>query len=148
MNYKNNEGYSDPTAGTAMSNMMKEFRQERKAKWQIEHDAKTRKRVYVASPYAGDIEQNTANAVCYCQYAIQRGYMPVASHLLYPAMLADNDPQQRTLGTMFGLALLNLCHEVWVLGAQLSPGMEREVVEAKRLKKPIRYFDSNLKEVP
>ena len=148
MNYKNKEGYSDPTAGAAMSKIMKEYRQERKAQWQIEHDAKTRKRVYVASRYAGDVDQNTANAVRYCKYAIQRGYMPVASHLLYPAILDDNDPQQRTLGTMFGLALLNLCHEVWVFGEQLSPGMEREVVEAKRLNKPIRYFDSNLKEVP
>ena len=42
MTYKNNEGYSDPTAGAAMSNMMREYRQERKAQWQTEHDAKTR----------------------------------------------------------------------------------------------------------
>ena len=45
MTYRNNEGYSDPTSGAAMSNMMKDYRQERKAQWQTEHEAKTRKRV-------------------------------------------------------------------------------------------------------
>lgn len=147
MNYKNTEGYTDPTAGAAISSVMKEYRQKRKTEWQLERDIKNRTRVYVASKYAGDIEQNTEDAIRFCRFAIDRGYMPIASHLIYPQILDDADPQQRLIGTMFGLCLLRLCHEVWVFGEQLSAGMEREVVEAKRLKKPIRYFSSDLKEV-
>ena len=64
--------------------------------------------------------------------------MPIASHLLYPQMLNDSDPQERELGMDFGLALLACCDEVWVFGKP-SPGMEREITEAKRLNKPIQY---------
>ena len=53
--YKNSEGYSDPTAGAAMSSMMKEYRQTRKKVWQRQNEMKTRKKVYVASRYAGDV---------------------------------------------------------------------------------------------
>ena len=66
--------------------------------------------------------------------------MPVASHLLYPQILNDNDPNERDLGLLFGLALLRMCDEVWVFGA-ISPGVAQEIEEAKRLKKQIRYFE-------
>ena len=41
------------------------------------------KLIYIASPYAGDIAGNTRFAIQCCQFAIQRGYTPVAppSHL-------------------------------------------------------------------
>lgn len=41
--YKNSEGYSDPTAGAAMSSMMREYRQSRKKVWQRQNEMKTRK---------------------------------------------------------------------------------------------------------
>ena len=65
--------------------------------------------------------------------------MPVASHLLYPQILDDHDPNERELGLMFGLALLRICDEVWVFG-EASLGMAQEIEEAKRLKKTLRYF--------
>ena len=46
--YRNSEGYADPTAGAALSRMMKEFRQEQKRRYAD----KNRKKVYVASKYA------------------------------------------------------------------------------------------------
>ena len=66
--------------------------------------------------------------------------MPIASHLLYPQILNDNIPEERELGLMFGLALLRTCDEVWVFGSVTS-GVAREIEEAKRLKKQIRYFE-------
>jgi hypothetical protein len=132
--YKNSEGYSDPTAGQAMSRMMKEYKQQQKKRYA----EKNRKKVYVASPYAGDVETNVRKAIRYCRKVIDAGYMPVANHLMYPAMLDDNNPVERDLGLMFGLALLSLCDEVWVFGPA-SPGMQQEINEAKRLNKKIVY---------
>lgn len=134
--YRNSEGYADPTAGSAMSQIMKEYRQRQKKRYAD----KNRRKVYVASRYAGDVDANTRAAITYCRRVIDDGYMPVASHLMYPAMLNDLDKDERELGLLFGLALLAMCDEVWVFGT-VSPGMAQEIEEAKRLKKPIRYFE-------
>ena len=143
MAYKNHEGYSDPTAGQTMSKVMREYRARQKENWNRRYEIRNRPKVYVASRYAGDVERNVAAAVRCCQFAIRKGFMPVASHLLYPQMLRDNVPEERELGTVFGLALLALCDEVWIFtdGGGLSPGMAAEEHEAKRLGKPVRYFD-------
>ena len=46
------------------------------------------------------------------------------------------------MGTAFGLRLLALADEVWVFGKKpYSEGMEREIEEAQRLKKRVRYFE-------
>lgn len=134
--YKNSEGYADPTAGSAMSQIMKEYRQQQKKRYA----GKNRRKIYVASRYAGDVDANVKAAVGYCRLVIDKGYMPIASHLLYPQILNDNDPNERDLGLLFGLALLAVCDEVWVFGS-VSPGVAQEIEEAKRLKKQIRYFE-------
>lgn len=137
--YRNAEGYTDKTAGEAMSRIMKEYRQAQRQRYSAKH----RRRVYVASPYAGDTVKNTEAAIGYCRRVIDEGYMPIASHILYAAsgMLRDDDPTERDLGLMFGLALLKLCDEVWVFGDP-SPGMRQEIDEAKRLKKPVKYKEA------
>lgn len=134
--YKNHEGYADPTAGRAMSLIMKEYRQRQKQRYAD----KNRRKVYVASRYAGDVERNVAMAIDYCRRVIDAGYMPVASHLLYPEILNDNDPDERELGLLFGLALLRMCDEVWVFG-EVSEGMAKEIEEAKKLNKKLRMFE-------
>ncbi len=138
--YKNREGYSDPTAGAAVGNMMKEYRQARKRVWQRQNEMKNRKKVYVASRYAGNTAKNTAAALDYCRYVIQKNCIPVASHILYAAsgMLNDSSEEERELGLMFGLALLAVCDEVWVFG-EVSSGMQQEIIEAKKLGKNVRY---------
>lgn len=133
--YRNKAGYSDPTAGEALGKIMKEYRQQQKKRFAD----KNRRKVYVASRYAGNVDANTRAAVRYCRYVIKEGYMPVAAHLLYPQMLDDNNPADRELGLAFGMALLDLCDEVWVFGP-VSRGMAAEIEEAKRLKKPLRCF--------
>ncbi len=133
--YKNSEGYADPTAGLAMSSIMKEYRQQQK-----KHYAdKNRRKIYVASKYAGDVDENVKAAATYCRKVIEEGYMPVASHLLYPQILNDNIPAERELGLLFGLALLNVCDEVWVFG-EVSAGMQKEIEEAKRLNKRLKFI--------
>ena len=139
MAYRNGEGYVDPTAGAAMSLVMKEYRQKQRQRFFDRH----RRKIYVASKYAGDIRSNTKEALKHCRYVIAEGGMPLASHILYAAsgMLKDDDPQERELGLMFGLALLGLCDEVWVFG-DISSGMAAEIEEAKRLHKPVVYKEA------
>lgn len=95
--------------------------------------------VFICSPYAGDIVHNIRKAKEYCRFAIDEGYMPIAPHLLYPQILNDANPEERTLGMTFGLALLDLCDEIWVFG-EPSPGMAEEVAFARERKIPIRLF--------
>ncbi len=137
--YKNQEGYADPTAGAAMSQVMKEYRKEQRRRFA----ARNRRKIYVASKYAGDIAANVKTAIRCCRYVIGRGYMPVASHLLYPQILNDSNPRERELGLMFGLSLLALCDELWVFttGGEVSSGMAKEIEEAKRLKIPVRKLE-------
>lgn len=134
--YKNSEGYPDPTAGKAMSRMMKEYREFQRQRFAD----KNRKKIYVASKYGGDIGANVIAAISYCRYIIEAGHMPIASHLLYPQILDDAIPRERELGLMFGLALLAICNEIWVFG-EVSAGMEQEIREARKLGIPVRYVE-------
>jgi len=134
--FKNSEGYADPTAGSAMSRIMKEYRQQQKKRYAN----KNRRKIYVVSRYAGDVDANVKAAIGYCRLVIDKGYMPIASHLLYPQILNDNDPEERELGLMFGLALLRGCDEVWVFG-EVSPGVAREIEEARRLNKRLKFME-------
>jgi len=138
--YKNSEGYTDPTAGVALGRVMKEYKKERREIWRRQTEIKERSKVYIVSRYAGDVENNVRNAIRYCRFAIDKKKMPIAAHLLYPQIVDDNNPDEREIGTMYGLALLALCDEVWCFGENLSSGMEQEIKEAKRLGKPIKYF--------
>lgn len=141
--YKNSEGYRDPTAGAAVSNAMREYKEARRREWQRQYALKHRPKVYVASAYAGDTERNTLRAAKACRFAAAKGMMPVASHLLYPGMgFDDNNPADREMCCMFGLALLAVCDEVWCfsLRGEISAGMKAEIEEAVRLRIPVKYF--------
>ena len=142
--YGNSEGYSDPTAGAAMSTMMKEYRQARRNEQQKLAEVKARPKVYVISQYAGDTDFNTQVAIQCCRRLIALGKIPIASHLLYPQMLDDDNPNERFLGLAFGLALMPLCDEVYVFtrGGVVSDGMQQEIDEARRLQMRIHYEEA------
>lgn len=91
------------------------------------------KLIYIASPYAGDIEANTAFAKKACRYAIHQGHTPIAVHLLYPQMLDDAEPTEREIGLRLGHRVLEVCDELWCCGDRISSGMAREIEEAQKL---------------
>jgi len=64
------------------------------------------KLVIVESPYAGDIEANTAYARLCVRDSLERGEAPIASHLLYPqpTILREDVPAERQWGIDAGLA--------------------------------------------
>lgn len=99
------------------------------------------KLVYIASPYAGDIEYNTRMAIQYCRYAAGCGVIPLAPHLLLTRFLCESNQAEREQGIKMGLKLIALCSELWVFGSRISEGMSREIAEAERLGIPIIYQD-------
>ena len=134
---RNNEGYFDPTAYEALYMIEKEERALRAF----------RPIVYICSPYAGDIEKNVKAAQGYSRFAVDKGFIPVAPHLLFPQFLNDADPDERELGLFFGNALMSKCAEVWVFGSTISAGMETEIKRAKWKDYRLRYFTENCEEV-
>ena len=136
MNNKNAEGYPDPTAATALENVARA------------EDARVhRPLVYIASPYAGETEDNISRAKEYCRFAVSKGVIPLAPHLLYPQFMDDDDEDQRILGLRFALALLCRCDELWVFGERVSAGMAKEIEKAEKRGMRIRRFNSKCEEV-
>lgn len=103
--------------------------------------------VYICSPYSGEITRNVTAARRYCRFAVNRGWMPLAPHLLFPQFLNDAIPAERRLGLSFGIVLMSLCSEVWVFGLAISAGMEAEIELALRRDIRVRYFSENCEEV-
>ena len=136
--YRNSEGYPDPTAGEALSRIAANEKQSLRAFRPI---------VYICSPFSGDVEGNIASAQRFSRFAVDKGYIPIAPHLLFPQFLNDNDPKERQLGLFFGNALMSKCAEVWVFGSIISPGMAAEIKRAKWKDYRLRYFNENCEEV-
>ena len=133
----NSEGYYDPTAYEAMTIVEKEERALRAF----------RPIVYICSPFSGDVDGNVAAAQRYSRFAVDKGYIPVAPHLLFPQFLDERNPTDRELGLFMGLVLLTKCVEMWVLGAYISTGMQREIDKAEERGLPIRFFSEDFEEV-
>lgn len=98
-------------------------------------------KIYVISPYAGDVENNVKKALAYCKFVMDKGSMPLASHLYFTQLTDDNIPADRAQGLAMGLELLALCDEAWVFYEQhISSGMAGEIAKAKELGIPLKYY--------
>ena len=97
------------------------------------------KLIYVASPYAGDIERNTEFAKKACWFVMNEGHAFFAPHLLYPQVLDEHDSDDRQLGLDMGKAALAHCDELWVFGDTVSRGMQSEIDTARKLGIPVKY---------
>lgn len=95
------------------------------------------KRIFICSPYRGDIQANTARARALCALAIQEGHAPFAPHLFYPAILDDTVASERDAGIRCGIAWLDACNEVWATDGERSDGMRAELERAATAGKPI-----------
>ena len=134
---KNQEGYDDPTAYEAITNIEQEERALRAF----------RPIVYICSPYSGDVEHNVKAAQIYSRHTVDKGCIPLAPHLLFPQFLQEDNPKERLLGLLFGNALMSKCAEVWVFGSRITPGMETEIKRARWKNYRLRYFTEECEEV-
>lgn len=103
--------------------------------------------VYICSPLSGNVTENTERARAFCRFALEKGQIPLAPHLLFPQFMNDADPTERELAIFMDVILLGKCSELWVLGDTVSEGMQTEIDVAKRRRQPIRYFNSSFQEV-
>lgn len=92
------------------------------------------KRIYICSPYRGNVEGNVRIAQGMVKLALLQGHAPFAPHLQYPQVLSDGVPEYRAIGMKAGLEWLDGCDEIWIWGdGTMSDGMKSEVDEAQRL---------------
>ena len=139
-NYFNSEGYPDPTPCEAFKNIDREIRASGRS-------PNYRPVVFICTPYAGQVEKNIEKARRYSRIAVDRGFIPVAPHLLFPQFLDDSLEEDRQLGMFMGLVLLTKCAEIWVFGSEVSEGMSAEIDKARQRDMPVRYFTESGKEV-
>ena len=111
------------------------------------------KLIFIASPYAGDIEKNIAYAKQACRHVLNEGNAFFCPHLLYPQILNDNNPEERKLGISLGKEVLAKCDELWVFGHSITSGMFEEIqfarakgIPVKRIKHPNLDMNINTNE--
>ena len=103
------------------------------------------KRIFICSPYSGDVETNIEIAKTMCLMAIADGHNPFAPHLMYPGFLDDTDPEQRAAGIQCGCSFLEVCDEMWAyVGNGISGGMAYEMGHAKQVEIPIEEMSGSM----
>ncbi len=81
-----------------------------------------RKKVFICSPFRGDMEGNARKAAAYSRMACEQGFLPVAPHLLFPQFLNEGMEEERRLG-MFVPAHADASADVKELVRYLVGGM-------------------------
>jgi hypothetical protein len=139
VNKFNVEGYHDPTPHEALTNIIKKEKAAAKAAF--------KPLVYICSPFSGDIENNNKRTQAFCRFALDKGNIPLAPHLMFPQFMNDKDEKERELAIFMDIILMGKCQEVWVLGDVISRGMSIEIEKAKKRRQLVRYFNKDFKEV-
>ena len=86
-------------------------------------------KIYICSPYRGDVAKNIENVKRYCSRVMYEG-MPIAPHLYFTQFVDDTFTTDRMRGMQFGLELLKECKEIRVFADEVSEGMIEEIKEA------------------
>jgi len=98
------------------------------------------KRVYLESPYAGDVARNLRYVRACMADCLRRGEAPYASHALYTqdGVLRDEVPEERALGMNAGEAFRAAC-DLTVVYTDLgtSRGMAWGIENAARIGHPV-----------
>ena len=134
---RNRSGLPDPTADAAIGHITAE-----------QHRAARRPLVYVCSPFRGDVALNIQKARQYCRFAIDQHMTPIATHLLYPQILGEQETKEtRELALHMGRQIIRKCRELWWFGDKPTAGMKEEIDYANRQSLIIRHFTENCEEV-
>lgn len=125
---KNAEGYYDLTAYEAIKNVSRE--------------EKTRNKniIYVCSQFKGNIQKNQKEAYRYCKFVISKGHIPMAIHLMFMRFINDFDENK---DISMSLDILLRCDELWCFGENISEGMIKELIFARKHMIKIRYFSES-----
>ena len=105
------------------------------------------KKIFICSPFRGNIEENTKAAQFFAKVIIGTGRIPIAPHLYFPQLLDEDDPNERMNGIEMGLELMDVCDEVYVLGFNITEGMRFELNHAREKRIPVRLYDEYMNAV-
>lgn len=103
------------------------------------------KKIFVCSPYRGNVEKNTKRAVFAARVICSCGHIPVVPHLYFPQFLDDKDQFERIRGIEYGIELMKECDQLWLLGPEITKGMEYELEVAKEIRIPVILHDEELR---
>lgn len=78
------------------------------------------KLVYLCSPLRGNYEENMKRVTEYCKTASELGVITFAPHLYFTQFYRDTIPEEREKGLQLGLAMLDKCEELWVMGNRIT----------------------------
>ena len=98
------------------------------------------KLAYVCSPYSGNIQANIEFARKCCRRVMERGYVPIAPHLLFPQFMSEETEREKAID--LGLQLLAKCAVLWICGRYVSDGMRQEIEEAERLGIEVKHLET------
>jgi hypothetical protein len=100
-------------------------------------------RVFICSPYSGNVSKNKAQARKLARLAFACGHTPLTTHLMYPDVL-KHTPNERDDIIKAGLEWLDQCQAIWMLrymNKPISLGMEEELkYNASHLQLPVFDF--------
>lgn len=105
------------------------------------------KKVFVCSPYRGDIENNSKKAAYAAKIICGCGYIPVVPHLYFPQFLDEEDEFERIRGIELGIELMKDCDLIWLIGPSITSGMEYELEVAKGIRIPVKMYDEQLRQI-
>lgn len=101
-------------------------------------------KVFICSPYRGDVEKNIKLAKLAAGLVIFRGDIPIIPHLYFPQFLKEDTQPERIEGIKMGVELMKDCDELWIVGTNITAGMEFELKTAKEIKIPVKLYDENV----
>lgn len=80
---------------------------------------------FISSPYNGEDEEiidNVKRARAMCRWAMDNGFAPFASHLIYTQFLDDRISEERKMGIEIGRAYMKNCSAVIRYVDRISEG--------------------------
>lgn len=97
-------------------------------------------RVFVVSPFSGDVEANVKYAIACVRDCFDRGETPLAGHLHYPQCLNDEIPAERQLGMAAGVVWMGAADRVVVyIDRGFSSGMLSDIESASKKQKRVEF---------
>lgn len=99
-----------------------------------------KKRIYICSPYAGDVIMNKIRAKEWSKKVFELGYIPICVHIyLEDATGMHENKGDRDRLLKLGREFVEFCDELWIFGDRISEGMKGEIEYANRIGIPIYY---------
>lgn len=98
-------------------------------------------KIYVCSPYRGEVEKNVKFAKKICRKIVMEGNLPIAPHLYFTQFMDDNIEVERNKAIDINLKILNNCDLLLICGNHVSSGMGQEIKYAKENGIEVKYYE-------